>query len=376
MRKPENPFLISGYYSPDYFCDRKEETSQLLSYIQNGQNVTLTFVRRIGKTGLIKHLFHQLPAGWRGIYVDILATEDLQQFLNVLATAVLNAVPEKESLGKKLWTFIKAMRPVISFDPLTNLPQATFEVRKSGTESHIGSIMQFLEKQDHKIVIGIDEFQQISNYPEKNVDAWLRSIIQHLNNVRFIFSGSQQHLMNELFNLPSKPFYRSTAMLGIEKIDKTEYKNFVSRWFNQSGKSISDEIIDDIIDWSCLHTYYVQLVFNRVFATGQKIITSNLWKEEAYKLLKEQENVFFNYRSMLTFHQWRLLRAVAHEGIIISPTSKEFISKYKLGSPSTVLRSLKSLINSELLYSSFTENGGVSYSIYDILFHRWTESLP
>lgn len=90
MRKPENPFLTSGYYSPDYFCNRKQETNQLINNLQNGQNVTLTSIRRIGKTGLIKHLFFQLPKYWKGIYVDILPTENLSQLLGSLTTAILN----------------------------------------------------------------------------------------------------------------------------------------------------------------------------------------------------------------------------------------------------------------------------------------------
>ena len=247
MRKPENPFLISGYHSPDYFCDRKDETAQLLSDIQNGQNVTLTSVRRIGKTGLIKHLFYNLPTGWKGVYVDILATENLQGFLSILTTAILNAVPEKENLGRKIWTFVKSMRPVISFDPLTNLPQASFELRQTDTEMHINSIMQFLEKQDFNIVIAIDEFQQITRYPEKNIDAWLRSVIQHMTNVRFVFAGSQQHIINEMFSLPSGPFYRSTAVLGIDKIDKREYRDFIYGWFRRQGRSVSGEIIDEML---------------------------------------------------------------------------------------------------------------------------------
>lgn len=373
MRTPENPFLTSGYYSPEYFCDRENETKQLLNSIQNGQNVTLTSIRRIGKTGLIKHLFYQLPENWKGIYIDILSTENLSQFLNSLTSSILNAVPEKENLGQKIWNFVKSMRPVISFDPLTNLPQATFELRQSDTEMHINSIMQFLEKQDLSFVIAIDEFQQIVNYPEKNTDAMLRSIIQHMNNVRFIFSGSQQHILNDLFNLPSRPFFRSTRMQEIDKIDQTEYRAFISGWFLRSGISISDEIINDLLQWSCLHTYYVQLIFNRIFSTGQSQITQDIWKEEAYKLLKEQETVFYNYRNMLTQPQWQLLKAIAHEGSIQAPTSKDFIHKYKLGSPSTVLRSLNSLLKNELLYSSFDVKGVVSYSIYDILLHRWTE---
>jgi len=268
------------------------------------------------------------------------------------------------------------MRPVISFDPLTNLPMATFELRQTDTEMHINSIMQFLEGQNFNVVIAIDEFQQIVNYPEKNTDAWFRTIIQRMNNVSFIFSGSQPHILNDLFNLPSRPFYRSTTMQHIDKINQIEYRDFISHWFKKSGKSISGEIINDLLEWSCLHTYYVQLICSRVFSTGQQQITDEIWKAEAHKLLVEQEPIFFNYRNMLTQPQWQLLKAVAHEGIVTAPTSKDFISKYKLGSPSTVLRSLNSLINSELLYSSFDENGIIFYSIYDILLHRWTELSP
>ncbi len=376
MRKPENPFLTSGYYSPDYFCNRKQETNQLINNLQNGQNVTLTSIRRIGKTGLIKHLFFQLPKYWKGIYVDILPTENLSQLLGSLTTAILNTAQEKENFGKKVWSFVKSMRPVISFDPLTNMPQASFELRQSDTEMHINSIMQFLDKQDFKIVIAIDEFQQITNYPEKNTDAWLRSIIQHMNNVRFIFSGSQQHIINEIFNLPSRPFYRSTIMQKIDKIDGVDYLNFISHWFLESGKHISDELINELLQWSCLHTYYTQLICNRVFASGRQQITGEIWKEEAFRLLKEQETVFFNYRNMLTLPQWQLLKAVAYEGIVKAPTAKDFIHNYKLGSPSTVLRSLNSLINNELIFSSFDDKGNVFYSIYDILFRRWTELYP
>jgi DNA-binding MarR family transcriptional regulator len=165
-------------------------------------------------------------------------------------------------------------------------------------------------------------------------------------------------------------------MQRIDKIDQIDYQNFIFQWFQLSGKSISVEIINDLLEWSCLHTYYVQLICNRVFVTDQQQITPAIWKEEAYTLLKEQETFFFNYRNILTPPQWNLLIAVAHEGIVNAPTSKDFIEKYKLGSPSTVLRSLNSLINSELIYSSFDKNGKVFYSLYDILLHRWTELFP
>jgi hypothetical protein len=375
MKKPENPFLTIGYLSPEYFCDRELEYNLLRNNLLNGLNTTLTSQRRIGKTGLIKHLFYQLPENRKGVYVDILATENLSQFLNQLTTSIISSIPEKSGLGSKLWKFIKSMRPVLSFDPLTGLPQASFDFKPKETEIHINTLFQFLEKQEASFIIAIDEFQQIINYPEKNAIAWLRSIIQQLNNVRFIFAGSQQHIIDELFNDPANPFFRSSVMMSLSKIPHEKYVNFISEFFTDGKMTISHDTISQMLEWSSLHTYYVQLLCNRVYSAGKAVITETIWKNEAFKLIKEQEHIFFNYRSMLTTPQWKLLKAVASDGIVHSPTSSEFVSKHKLGNPSTVLRSMKSLMQKQLVYSAFNDQGLIYYSLYDILFHRWAESV-
>ncbi len=143
--------------------------------MQNGNSTTLISIRRIGKTGLMHHLLSKLPHGWKGIYIDILETENLAQFLNLLATSIINSIPEKSSLGGIFWKFIKSLRPVISYDTLTGAPQASFELKPKDIESNLSSVLQFLEKQEFKTIVAIDEFQQILNYPEKNNDAWLRT---------------------------------------------------------------------------------------------------------------------------------------------------------------------------------------------------------
>lgn len=129
-----NPFPTTTYIGADYFCNGEAETAKMLSNIKNGQSTTLISIRRIGKTGLIKHVLGQLPGGWKGIYIDMLETENLNHFLNIFATAILKQVPEKSGIGKKLWSFIKSLKPVISFDPLSGLPQASFDVKKQEAE--------------------------------------------------------------------------------------------------------------------------------------------------------------------------------------------------------------------------------------------------
>jgi len=369
----ENPFPVTTYLGAEYFCDREEETSRIISNIRNGNSTTLISLRRIGKTGLIHHAFAQLPEGYKGIYIDVLETENLNQFLNLLATSIIQAVPEKSSLGKRFWEFLKSLRPVISYDALTGLPQASFDIKIMETENNIQSIFRFLETQRQKIVVAIDEFQQITQYSEKNTDAWLRARIQQLKNVVFIFSGSQQHLMAELFTSPQRPFFRSTQILKLEKLNRESYAGFIVSTFRKYKKDICTEIAGEILDWANTHTFYVQQLCNRVFSSTIKKVTDELWKHQARLLLDEQEPVFFTLRNMLTKPQWHLLKAVAHEGVVNQPTAKNFLVKYHLGTSATVLRSLNTLLNYELIIKEYDKNGVPFYCVYDVFLQRWAE---
>ncbi|MFO7755439.1 MAG: ATP-binding protein [Bacteroidales bacterium] len=371
MKKPHSPFPVTSYWGPDYFCDRENEMDRLKSNILGGNSTTLVALRRLGKTALIKHLFHHLGSDYIIIYLDILPTESLNDLLNRFSTAISSTYPESSRMGKKIWNLIRSLRPVITYDALSGMPQVSIKATPDESRSTIAELLSFLEKQSKPVVIAIDEFQQILEYPEKQTDAWLRSIMQDLNNVSFIFSGSQQHLMADLFTNPGRPFFRSTQFLKMGKLEEAVYRDFILDKFREYSRSIEPEIVSEILQWADLHTYYVQLLCNRVYLSAGSRITSEGWKDEADRILKEQEFVFFGYREMLTQPQWELLKAVAAEGKVYQPTSYEFISGHQLGSPATVLRSLKSLQAKELIYRETDKSGGSYYGIYDILFARW-----
>ena len=374
MNELLSPFPTVGYYGQEYFCDREKETETITANISGMQPTTLVAARRIGKTGLLKHLQHLLSDRYIFIYADILPTENLREFLNTLATCILNSVPEKTGMGAKIWNFIKSLRPVITFDPLSGEPQVSFNIQPKDSDNQVELLFSFLEKQEKRVVFAIDEFQQILEYPEKNTEAWLRSLMQQLNNVTFIFSGSQQHIMNDMFSNPARPFFGSTVFLHLDKIGFEPYKNFIINKFAERGKSIPEAVVSEILSWTNGHTFYVQLACNRVFLNSENNIDLDLWHDEAKKLLDEQEYVFFGYRDVLTKHQWKLLRAIAHEGEASSITSKEFVQKHTLGSPATVLRSLDSLQKKNLIFSQHNSNGILYYSVYNVLFERWIQN--
>lgn len=375
VKQLKNPFPVVGYHGPDYFCDREKELTMLLMNTENGNSTTLMAIRRIGKTGLIRHLLHNLPGEWKGIYVDILPTENLPGLLNMLSTAIIKAVPEKTPPGRKFWNLIKSMRPVVTFNTFTGEPQLSFDVRPAEVQTNIGQMLQFLDRQDFNTVIAMDEFQQILNYPEKNTDAWLRSIIQQLKKVVFIFSGSQHHLMSELFTSPGRPFFRSTQIMTLDKIDSETYRKFIISQFSKRKILLPEIVADEILNWCKTHTYYVQLLCNRVFSAATKEITSELWKQQAEELIREQEQIFYNYRNLLTPLQWQLLKAIAMDDQVFSPTGKDFIKRHGLGSSAAILRSLRALMKYEMVYEAVNNQGDRFYSIYDVLFGQWVKAL-
>jgi len=375
MKSPSTPFPTSGYYGKQYFCDRENETKTLLDNIKGGQSTILIAPRRIGKTGLVKHVLAHLPVNTKGVYMDILATEDIGGFLSSMATAIIKSFPESTRSGRNIWKLVKSLRPVLTFDPLSGAPQVTLDLKPGEAESHAAMMLGYLEKQKFRIVIAIDEFQQILKYPETNTDAMLRGIIQQLKNVVFIFSGSHQHLMTELFSTPSRPFYNSARSMKIDRIKRHKYKSFIHDKFVKEGKSIELDVIENMLEWTDDYTYYVQILCNRVFIRKEKQIVDEVWKEEADRILNEQAFIYYNYRELLTFHQWNLLKAIAKDNKVPGPTSKKFISDYSLGSPATVLRSLKALGKREMIYSDYLSDGKKFYYVNDIFFRRWVQNL-
>lgn len=372
-----NPFPVSAYHGPDMFCNREEEVKRLQSNIENGVNTTLLSIRRMGKTGLLHHLFERLSRKrntWC-LYADIYATQDQKDFLNQFASAILKAFPPKKTVGKRVLDFITSLRPVISYDNLTGQPEISFtSSQPRQQEQSLSSLLAFLDSLNANVVIAFDEFQQIGEYPEKNTEALLRTLIQPLKNVHFIFSGSSKHVLTQMFTNNKRPFFGSTQMLELNNIERKVYELFIQEKFAGVRRKISKDALQFICEWTRLHTYYTQVVCNRLFADGYTIINKSLVQETCSRILDEQEVTFFQYRNLLTNVQWQALKAIAREDKLYQPNAKSFISKHKLGTPSNVQRSLEALLVKEMIYKEKDEEGNY-YSVYDCFLARWLQRL-
>lgn len=369
-----NPFLINNYISPEYFCNREQETKLLIKNIENQNNTTFFAQRRIGKTALIHHVFYQLKKKQQVcIYLDIFATRELKNFANQLAGAIYSVFPIQHSIGKQFWDNIKLLRPSITFSELTGLPELSLDITKPNQiEKSIPQLLQFLDKQNTPIVIAIDEFQQILEYPENNIEALLRTVIQSLKNVRFVFLGSDRNMMLQIFNNAKRPFYASTKNLYIDKINGNEYALFIKKLFKKNNISIEKEIVYRILEITHAHTYFTQRLCNEIYANAIKKVDEIMVTTALNTILLENESVYFQYRNMLTSNQWKVLKAISMEEKIEKPYAKKFLIKYKLGSSSMVKRTLDSLINKNLVYHDVVKEK-THYEVQDKFLMRWLQ---
>jgi hypothetical protein len=204
------------------------------------------------------------------------------------------------------------------------------------------------------------------------MEALLRSYIQPLRNVQFIFCGSKKHLMTEMFTDARSPFYESTRCLYLEKIDRDVYAEFIIRMFEKGKKIITSDALDFILNWTKLHTFYTQSLCNHLFIKGGR----NIGKEDAFlsasQILKENEQTFIQWRDLLTSNQWNYLKAVAKEQSVEKPFATQFIQKYNIGTSANSQRLLEALIDKELILADSTLKG-VSYSVYNVFLSRWLE---
>jgi len=370
--KAINPFPTVEYIGKEYFCDRENELQQVIDSIDNQRNITIVSRRRLGKTALIRHTFSHLKKrkDLSLHYFDIYSTRNLHEFINMLSGALVGYFESKpEKILAQLIKLFSHFRPKLTFDELTGAPSVELSLHTDlEKENSLAAIFDYLSKQKQRIIIAIDEFQQITSYPEKNVESLLRTHIQANNNVTMIYSGSNRHMLVSLFNEYSRPFYQSSSFLFLGKIDPNKYKKFIEDHFKKAGRNISDSALTFILDWALDHTYYVQEICNRLYSSGLSEIDINEAKDITFQILQERSPLYQVYSNILTSSQFDLLKAIAKEMNVEKPNASSFITKYKLGAASSVNRSLQALETKDLIQS---ENN--SYSLNDVFLMRWLQ---
>jgi AAA+ ATPase superfamily predicted ATPase len=370
--KIKNPFVVSGYVSSKYFCDREKESAELTNSLLNGRNMVIISPRRMGKSGLIEHCFSQrrIRKEFHTFFIDIYATGTMKELVYIFGKHIFDTLkPKGKKFVEQFFSTITSLRPAFKLDSLTGQP--VFDIGIGDIKQPLRSldeIFAYLESAGKRCIVAIDEFQQIANYPEKNVEAILRTHIQKCKNTNFVFAGSQRHMMHQIFFSASKPFYQSTALLTLEPIRYKSYAEFIKSFFKKAGKNVSEECITKIYNLLEGHTWYIQTMLNRLYEqldNGEEMnmaIVNHVLKT----IIESNKTVYQGMISMLSERQRELLFAIGKEGKANEITSAAFIKRHGLYSSSSVQSAIRQLLEKELV----TKEGNI-YHIYDRFFGLW-----
>ena len=375
MKQLSNPFVIGKYVDKEYFCDRVKESETLVHHIENGRNVTIMSERRLGKTGLIEHVFTNYLSedNYETFLIDIYTCKNLREMVYLLANEVFKKIAKKQTLLERLLQIMRSLKTTITYNVTTGLPELGLGLGEiQQPETTLDEILNYLESSDKTCVVAIDEFQRVAGFEEGNIEALLRTKIQHLKKTQFIFAGSERHLLEGIFNDPQRPFYNSVTFMQLSPIDQDTYIMFCQSLFARYGKTVSEALITQL--YTCFQgiTWYIQLSMNEAFTQVER---GGHVDEKSYQLilnhLVDSKRFTFEDRyASLTEKQKTVLQAIATEyPKELTLTSQDFIMKYNLKTASSVQTAIKGLVEKGIL----SDRHGLKRPT-DILFILWLKN--
>lgn len=376
MIKMRNPFIVTGKIPAAYFCDRNIESQELIHKLSNGNNVVLISPRRMGKTGLIHFCYEDeaIKNEYFTFFVDILHTSNLREFTYNLGRSIYKElVPKGKRLVKGFIQTLKSISGKFSVNSLDGSLAFGLELGDiANPELTLEEIFNYLENASKPCIMSIDEFQQITHYPEKNIEALIRSHIQNMHNCRFVFAGSERSIMQEMFALSARPFYQSADILELNEIPFETYQAFVIRLFNEFQRNINPDVVEFVYHLFKGHTFYMQRIFNEAFSNTMKgkNCDRQIINDAIESILNDKETTYKEILSEIPEKQKPLLYAIAREGTAVGLTSTTFLKRHGLPSASSVQSAVKHLLN-----QGFITVIHQKYSVTDKFFALWINRI-
>jgi archaellum biogenesis ATPase FlaH len=363
-----NPFVYGRVVSKNDFCPRPELEKELKSHISSNQNVLIEGERRTGKTSLICETIRKIK-GTRVVYVDLLEIKTVDDLCRRMVKALLSLKNSAGFLGT-LMKSLSNLRPVMSIDPLSGMPTVSLGTGSPLEPDSMEAILDVMAQQKggNKIVVVLDEFQDILNLKDhRETVAILRSKIQFHKNVPYVFSGSVRNKMNELFNSPDSPFFKSAITIEVGSIDKTIFKEFIIRKFRSSKRRIDEAVIDRIFPIAQDNPGDIQQMCGALWdCSNENDSIDESYISKAFELIFSRETK--GYESLLnrfSAQQFHCLTGLARIGGL-TPLSSEFMKLTGIKQPSSIKKALTRLVELNVI---FKRNDG--YKFVNPYFRAW-----
>ena len=373
----KNPFEYGGVVSGNAFCNREKEVTDLLRAMENNEKLFVFSERRYGKTSLVRTALGKLPKkGCVCAYVDLWPTDSEGTFVTAAAKAITESI--STSVDKVLETakrFFGSLAPSVTMDE-EGKPVLTFGISQHAKlgpalDEVLETPAKIAAKGKLNVVVVFDEFQQILEYGNDQVERKLRSVIQNHRHVGYIFLGSRKHLIQKMFMDRSRPLYRAGGHYPLGPIAEEHWQPFIRKRFADADKVISKEYIHDVCELTHGHPFYTQHLCHALWELCEpKAEVTEKMIQSAVRVLLERENYAYTTQwESLTVPQKRFLNGLAGESPGVKVFAGGFVRRYGLGSASNVQRAVDALLERDTIDR---DNG--SFLITDRFFRLWIQA--
>lgn len=349
----QTPFAYGKTVRAQHFTNREADSKKLRSNFENGINTTLISPRRWGKSSLVEKVAGQVNSKKLVVVnIDLFPIRNEEEFYTYFSKEVIKATSNKmEAWVEIAKKYLKQISPKFSVgvDPLNDFEiSLEWESVQKNYKEILSLPAKIAKEKDIKLVICIDEFQNISNFDEPELfQKRLRSEWQHQQHVTYCLYGSKQHMMMQLFEKQSMPFYKFGEIMYLQKIEEKYWIRYITIAFERTKKSISAELASQIANIVKHHPYYVQQLAHLTWITTEKTATLKIIEQATDDLLNQNAILYYKDTENLSATQLNFLKAVANNVEALS--SKESIHKYNLGTSANVTKIKDTLLKNEII---------------------------
>ena len=371
----ESPFQFGTLATKENFIDRNEDRAMLKQLLTSHINVMLISPRRWGKSSLVKRSMEELTSEKNDIkvcFIDAFSISSEAEFYRTFASKVIECASSKfEKWAEDAKNLLNGVIPqLVIKDQVTDF--MAFDIKFKPEEKDKLTILQLPEtlakKKGIKIIVCIDEFQQLSNLAEyKDMEGKMRSVWQQQELTTYCLYGSKRHMMMDIFNNSNNPFYRFGQVVFLDKITKNNWMPFIIEGFRKTNKHISEDYASQICDIVECHSWYLQQLSFFIWTKTEKEVTADDFNYGVKQLLNINTPMFQSDINKLTPAQLELLRAIAAGETKFS--SAEVNSKYNLGNPNTLAKNKRSLQEQDIIEKT-KDN---TFHFVDPIFKLWIE---
>lgn len=355
----DSPFVFGVRVEGDTFTDRREETERLKSNFTYGVNTILISPRRMGKTSLVDKVCSLVESeNIKIARIDAFGCRSENDFINAFATSVVRATSNKwEEWMENAKVFLSRFVPKISFgqDPINDFSLSLeYNISNQTAEDVLRLPEVIAQSKGYRIVVCIDEFQQIGDFKDSLAfQKKLRGIWQLQSHVSYCLYGSKKHMMEQMFQNQSYPFYRFGDFFYLSKISEEDWVKYICQRFELTGKHISEELAREICLVTDRYSSYVQQLawFVWLRTADSSEATSDDVEYGINCLLDACEPLFIQQTEDLSAYQMNFLHALAN-GVHNGFTQSAILKDYSLGTAANITRLKKALVDKDLIMAT------------------------